>query len=38
MRRDHIPKKRKEADNTRLRVGFLRQEIDLVDMSYAFCM
>jgi hypothetical protein len=38
MRRDHIANKRKEADRKRLGVGFLRQEFDLVDMSYAFCM
>jgi hypothetical protein len=28
MRRDHIPKKRKEAGPARLSVGFLRQEFD----------
>jgi hypothetical protein len=38
MRRDHIPKKRKEADCIRLGVGFLRHEFDVLDMSYAFCL
>jgi hypothetical protein len=36
MRGGSYPKKIKEADATRLSVGFLRKRLNEVDMSHAF--